>query len=151
MRHDSIYRASASEFPHDNPEFDRGALWLGSPLCRLTPQPPLVLEEETPEHSGVMMRPEACSEPLALNPEDFMEDFGLEQEERPALPQAVELVSGDAHNDVAVVVADEAEIFSRFVGAVLGVATMHGGMISGAIARALLVGDVSAVELSPAV
>src|SRR3954454_11102788 len=99
MRHDSIYRASASEFPHDNPDVDRGALWVGSPLCRLTPQPPLVLEEETPEHSGVVMRPAAlAAEPLALDPEDFVEELGAE--EAATLPQVVELVSGAVTNDV---------------------------------------------------
>jgi hypothetical protein len=33
MLHESPYRPSAAEFPHDNPMCDRGALWVGSELC----------------------------------------------------------------------------------------------------------------------
>ena len=33
MQPESTYWPSAAEFPHDNPEFDRGALWVRSALC----------------------------------------------------------------------------------------------------------------------
>jgi hypothetical protein len=39
MQSESMYRPSAAEFPHDNPMFDRGALWVGSALCSPTPTP----------------------------------------------------------------------------------------------------------------
>jgi hypothetical protein len=101
----SIYRASASEFPHDNPEFDRGALWIGSPLCRLTPEPPFVMEEEDDERSGIVERPAALvSEhaPVDIEPDDLLEELALAEEEGAILPPVSELVSGEATNDVAV-------------------------------------------------
>src|SRR3954464_13212351 len=34
------FRPSAAEFPHDNPRFNRGAMWIGSSLCWLAaPEP----------------------------------------------------------------------------------------------------------------
>jgi hypothetical protein len=53
MQYESLYRPSAAEFPHDNPRFDRGALWVGSELC-------WVAAEET-EVEGVTLEPDGAA------------------------------------------------------------------------------------------
>jgi hypothetical protein len=53
MQYESLYRPSAAEFPHDNPRFDRGALWVGSDLC-------WVAAEET-EVEGVTLEPDGAA------------------------------------------------------------------------------------------
>jgi hypothetical protein len=171
MQSDSICRASASEFPHDNPEFDRGALWIGSPLCRLTPAPPLVLEEETPEHSGVIARPadlSPASEPVDIEPCDLADELMVANDDAATLPPVVdmpaEVIEGrgavrvegagavkiEAAGAVPVEAAGGAvgeDPFARFVEVVGEIAAAYSSVSTGAIGRALLVGGLAALEI----
>jgi hypothetical protein len=171
MQSDSIYRASASEFPHDNPEFDRGALWIGSPLCRLTPAPPLVLEEETPEHSGVIARPadfSPTSEPVDIEPCDLADELMVANDDAATLPPVVDMpaevieavaavqveAAGVAPVEAAGAVPVEAaggaaaeDPFARFVEVVSEIAAAYSNASAGAIGRALLVGGLAALEI----
>ena len=84
MQLEPLCRAGSSEFPHDNPAFDRGTLWIGTSLCCLPPQPRV----ERPPHRPPAGPPPPPPEPLAIDLVDLADKLAGGARQDPVAPPA---------------------------------------------------------------
>jgi hypothetical protein len=83
MHRESLFRAGSSEFPHDNPAVDRGALWIGTSLCSPAADPPAERRRPRRRHADP---PPPPAGPTAVSLEKIAEKVQSASAELPDLP-----------------------------------------------------------------
>jgi len=122
------FRPSAAEFPHDNPRFDRCAMWIGSSLCWLAaPEPEAEVEVQIEEVAGPI---ETAIEELP--------------------PIAIEASTSTATSTPTPTLTTTDDPVTTFVRAVTEVALAHGAADTAAHIEALFHLGAPAPDLSPA-
>ncbi len=144
MQSESMYRPSAAEFPHDNPEVDRGALWVGSALCMIAAPEEEPTEVEVDVPAAVAAAPVVEVEvPVAVAASQVAIAV--------AVSEPAEIVgTGIDRAEEAAQNAPECDPIAAFVQAVTEVALAYGPAETAAQLEALFhFGTFDADELSP--